>query len=510
MNRKFLYIKRLLPVVVILLSLYSCSGLRKSAEVTPQKDGSKAIKQPQADQEFRAAWVATVANINWPSKPGLSTEVQQKEALLILDSLKNNNFNAVIFQVRPQADALYNSKLEPWSYFLTGAQGQAPVPYYDPLDYWVKEAHDRGLELHVWLNPYRAHHTSAGKVEDASIIHKMPESVVKLQEGYWWFDPSMKTTQDHSVAVVMDIVKRYDIDGVHFDDYFYPYESYHGGKDFPDDVSWDQYQKSGGNLARGDWRRNSVNQFIERLYQEIKAEKKHVKFGLSPFGIWRPGNPSSIAGLDQYDKLYADARLWLNKGWVDYFSPQLYWRISQVQQSFPVLLDWWSKENHLNRHLWPGINDYLAGNSARGADEIENQIMITRAITSASPGVIHWSVAPLLKNDSLSSRLIMNVYKKQALVPESSWLKDRTLEKPTVTLSDVNNHTRVSWSLAPADLSFKTIVYYRIGKIWNHQVLGKKFSHIDLKVGKDAQIDRIEVAYIDRAGFEGERAVVDL
>jgi uncharacterized lipoprotein YddW (UPF0748 family) len=251
--------------VVILLFGASCSSLNKgtvSSSTALDQNG----QEPLATKEFRAAWVATVANINWPSKPGLSTEEQQKEAIALLDFLKNNNFNAVIFQVRPQADALYNSELEPWSYFLTGKQGQAPVPYYDPLDFWVNEAHDRGLELHVWLNPYRAHHISAGEVESASIVHKMSNSVVKLKEGYWWFDPSKKSTQDHSAAVVMDLVKRYDIDGVHFDDYFYPYESYNGGADFPDDDSWSEYVKSGGKLSRGDWRRESVNQFIERVY----------------------------------------------------------------------------------------------------------------------------------------------------------------------------------------------------------------------------------------------------
>src|SRR5690606_22229584 len=162
----------------------------------------KQAEQPQAAREFRAAWIATVANINWPSKPGLSTEDQQKEALMLLDLLKSYNFNAVIFQVRPQADALFESKLEPWSYFLTGSMGNAPDPYYDPLEFWVKEAHKRGLELHVWLNPYRAHHTS-GKLNEASIIYKMPESVVKLRQGYWWFDPGKKSTQDHGVKVVM-------------------------------------------------------------------------------------------------------------------------------------------------------------------------------------------------------------------------------------------------------------------------------------------------------------------
>ena len=203
------------------------------------------------------------------------------------------------------------------------------------LQFWVEAAHERGLELHVWLNPYRAHHVSGGEVSDSSVVKKMPDLVVKLKEGYWWFDPSIKGTQDHGVAVVMDIVKRYDIDGVHFDDYFYPYPSYNGNEDFPDSTSWKQYMAGGGKLSRGDWRRESVNTFIHRLYKEIKAEKKHVKFGLSPFGTWRPGHPEGVVGFDQYDQLYADAKLWLNKGWIDYFSPQLYWPINRIPLSFP-------------------------------------------------------------------------------------------------------------------------------------------------------------------------------
>ncbi|HET7360691.1 MAG TPA: family 10 glycosylhydrolase, partial [Salinimicrobium sp.] len=293
---------------------------------------------PHAMREFRAAWVATVANINWPSKPGLSSKEQQKEAIALLDFLKKHNFNAVILQVRPQADALYESELEPWSYFLTGEQGKAPEPFYDPLHFWIEAAHDRGLELHAWLNPYRAHHTSGGEISEESIIKTHPELVVKLKNGMYWMDPSKEGTQKRSTAVVMDIVKRYDIDGIHFDDYFYPYDSYNGGEDFPDDESWKAYRESGGKLSRADWRRESVNTFIRNLYKRIKAEKPHVKFGISPFGIWRPGYPKSIRGYDQYNELYADARLWLRKGWVDYFTPQLYWTINQIPQSFPVLL----------------------------------------------------------------------------------------------------------------------------------------------------------------------------
>ena len=194
------------------------------------------LREPE--REFRAAWIATVANINWPSERGLSTDEQKREAIDLLDLLAQANFNAAVFQVRPQCDALYASELEPWSYYLTGVQGQAPDPYYDPLEFWIEEAHLRGIELHVWLNPYRAHHVSGGEVSEHSIVVKHPELVVKLETGYYWMDPAMQGTQDHSLAVVMDLVRRYDIDGVHFDDYFYPYPSYNNHKDFPDDESW--------------------------------------------------------------------------------------------------------------------------------------------------------------------------------------------------------------------------------------------------------------------------------
>lgn len=311
---------------------------------------------PTVPREFRAAWIATVANINWPSKPGLSTAEQKDEAIQLLDYLKNNNFNAVIFQVRPQADALYKSNFEPWSYFLTGKQNQAPSPYYDPLQFWIDESHKRGMELHAWLNPYRAHHTSSKDISNESIVKKNPEMVYRLKEGFYWMDPSKKETQDLTTKVVMDIVNRYDIDGIHFDDYFYPYPSYNGDQDFPDEKSYQQYLSNKGTLSKGDWRRASVNTLIENVYKEIKSSKPYVKFGISPFGIWRPGFPSSIKGFDQYEKLYADAKLWLNKGWIDYFTPQLYWPSYKLNMSFPVLLGWWQEENTHQRHLWPGIN----------------------------------------------------------------------------------------------------------------------------------------------------------
>ncbi len=212
--------------------------------------------------------------------------------------------------------------------------------------------------------------------------------MVELKNGMWWMDPAKKATQDHTSAVVMDILKRYNIDGVHFDDYFYPCASYNKGEDFPDAANYAAYQRAGGKLARADWRRDNVTRFVERIYKEIKTEKPKMKFGISPFGIYRPGYPRSITGMDQYSGLYADARLWLNEGWIDYYSPQLYWKISQTAQSFPVLLGWWEQENHKNRHLWPGINIDFGGDDPNIIETV-SQILITRGMLPESKGTIH-------------------------------------------------------------------------------------------------------------------------
>ena len=470
---------------------------------------------PHAEREFRAAWVATVANINWPSKPGLPVDSQQKEALALLDFLKANNFNAVVFQVRPQADALYQSSLEPWSYYLTGQQGKAPEPFYDPLQFWLEAAHDRGLELHVWLNPYRAHHPVGGPVTDSSIVKKKPELVLPLKDtGYWWFDPSLKGTKEHATAVVLDLVKRYDIDGVHFDDYFYPYKEYNKGEDFPDSASYAAYKKSGGTLSRGDWRRDAVNSFISNLYTQIKKEKKWVKFGLSPFGIWRPGYPEGICCFDQYDILYADAKLWLNKGWVDYFSPQLYWSIARMNTSFPLLLGWWRDENTMKRHLWPGIN--VGDTSAKATLEVTNQIMTDRGLLPQSKGVIHWSIGQVVKNANLQKALADGPYKRRALVPASPWLDSTAPASPAAKIERARDSLRVSLSHANEKDVFHWIVYYQYQNMpWNYILLNRKekLAALPLSVvlgGKKQALSKIMVSAVDRTGNESVKREVAL
>jgi len=463
---------------------------------------------PYVMREFRAAWIATVANINWPSKSGLTTQQQQREAIDLLDFLKSHNYNAVIFQARPQADALYKSDLEPWSFFLSGTVGKAPDPYYDPLEFWINAAHERGLELHVWLNPYRAHHSTGGPLSEKSLVKKHPEFVVGLKNGMWWMDPSKQATQDHSAAVVMDIVKRYNVDGIHFDDYFYPYASYNKGQDFPDAASYQEYLKTGGKLTKPDWRREEINLFVERIYKEIKAEKPEVKFGISPFGIWRPGYPKSIKGMDQYNELYADAKLWLNKGWIDYFTPQLYWKINQTAQSFPVLLGWWDEENTQKRHLWPGINIDFGGDS-QNLDETINQIMLTRGMLTDSKGTVHWSIAPLLKYPSLAKGILDGPYKKEALVPASPWLNNETPKKPQVQAKIVNDKLVIDWQNKDSEKMSQWVVYYKGVGDWNHKIVGGKENQLELALSLNEKdntnpIQTIGVTAISKTGIESD------
>lgn len=461
--------KSLFRVFTVLTAIVITGCATSEKAVTGDPSG----RTPAAEREFRAAWVATVANINWPSNPGLSVEEQKSEAIALLDLLDKNNFNAVVFQVRPHCDAMYKSDLEPWSYYLTGEQGKAPDPLYDPLQFWIDEAHARGIELHAWLNPYRANHPAGGPPTDASIVRKRPDLVLKLEvENYWWMDPALKGTQDHSYNVVMDLVRRYDLDGIHFDDYFYPYPDYNNFKDFPDDQSWQAYQAAGGKLSRSDWRRDAVNVFIERLYKGIKAEKPWVKFGLSPFGIWQPYNPPAIGGgFNQHETLYADAKRWLNKGWIDYYSPQLYWPINQIAQSFPVLLGWWKDQNLKGRHLWPGISIGLSP-ASRAADETVNQIMVTRGLLPASPGVIHWSIGPLINTPELVKAVAEGPYRRPALVPPMPWLDTKAPAPPVVTMKAEGGKLNISWiHPEPADVG-RTVVYYKYGTQWNQNIHG--------------------------------------
>lgn len=361
-----------------------------------------AALPPPPPREWRAAWIATVANIDWPSKPGLSAEAQQAEIRQLCDTAVSIGLNALILQVRTSTDALYESKLEPWSEYLTGTQGQHPG--YDPLAVWLREAKSRGLELHAWFNPYRSRHSTAkSPVADGHVSRTHPEWVRRYGDQLW-MDPGEPQAAEHTLAVVRDCLSRYAVDGVHIDDYFYPYPIQDPATqkevDFPDEPSWQKYLAKGGSLSRHDWRRYNVNSLVQRLYALAHEVRPGTRVGVSPFGMPKPGaRPAGISGFSQYDKLYADVELWLREGWMDYLAPQLYWPRAQTAQAFEPLLQAWRTLNPLGRPIHPGLFTSRINDTPQSwqPDEVLAQIDVIRRVSPGS-GHIHFSMAALAQN----------------------------------------------------------------------------------------------------------------
>lgn len=460
---------------------------------------------PPAAREFRAVWVATVGNIDWPSRPNLSVEQQQNEIRAIVDRSAELKLNAIILQVRTSCDALYPSQIEPWSEYLTGRQGKAPEPMYDPLQMWIDEAHRRGLELHAWFNPFRSRAPTA-KGEDAPThINRTRPDLAKSYGRFQWLDPGEPEAQERTLRVFMDVVRRYDIDGVHIDDYFYPYPV--EGADFPDEPSWKRYRDSGGTLGRADWRRQNINQLIETVYRQIKQEKKWVKFGISPFGIWKPGHPAVVKGFNQYEGLYADAKLWLNEAWCDYFTPQLYWKISAKGQPYGELLDWWQSQNSHGRHLWPGnyTSRIADGKSNWPAGEIVDQIALTRQRGPGS-GNVHFSMRALMADrGGIVEALRSGPYAQAALVPSSKWLDHQTPKSPRLDVQvNEGGQAKLAWTERGQEGAWLWAVYVRRGKTWELTVLpGQQREY----VLKDEAVEAVAVAAVDRCGNESGRAL---
>jgi uncharacterized lipoprotein YddW (UPF0748 family) len=451
---------------------------------------------PPPMREFRAAWIATVGNSCWPSKPGLTTAQQKAELIALLDRAAALKLNAVIFQVRPACDALYQSNFEPWSEYLTGVQGRAPFPYYDPLTFAIAEAHKRGLELHAWFNPFRAHHFQAVSPIAPSHVSKTSPQLVRNYGRYLWLDPGDPAVRDYSLRVVMDVLKRYDVDGIHFDDYFYPYREKNSAGaeiDFPDWATWKKYGVTSG-LSRDDWRRHNVDVFMEQTYRAIKAEKPWVKFGISPFGIWRPKNPPSIKGFDSYAELYADSLKWLREGWCDYLTPQLYWGIAPPATSFTTLLDWWNSENVRHRHIWPGMNSLNVGEKWPPS-EIVNQINATRRF--ADGGQIHWSISALMKNTALDAALQHDSYQQPALIPASPWLDATPPARPKLTVSPWKNSVTIHWENGAAEPARWWVLQCRIKTVWTTEIFPANESG---RYCENFQPDAIALRAVDRTG----------
>ena len=407
----------------------------------------------QPKHEFRAVWVATVNNIDWPSKPGLTTEQQQKEAVKIITDSRNLNMNAIIFQVRPASDAFYPSVLEPWSRYLTGTPGKAPEPFYDPLQFWIDECHRQGLEFHAWLNPFRVAQNSNELLGGNHIAFQHPEWIVKYG-NLLYFDPGLPQTREFVTRVVKDIVSRYDVDAIHFDDYFYPYPL---AVEYPDTVSFALHNRGFRKEDKADWRRENVDIIIKMLNDTIKATKPWVKFGISPFGVWRnkaddPRGSDTKAGATNYDHLYADVIKWQQNGWIDYLLPQIYWQIGHPQADFKVLANWW-KDHAYNRGMYIGHAVYkIEAGSATPAwtrpGEIPNQIRMLRK-TPGIEGSAFYSAKHFNRDlFGLQDSLRNSLYRKPAIVPPMKWI-DNTPPQPVKKIS--KRGKKVKWKTENAE-----------------------------------------------------------
>lgn len=386
-------------------------------------------------RELRGAWIATVKNIDWPSRGGLTVEVQQEELLTLLDTLENYGINAIFLQIRPSGEVFYPSRTEPWSQWLTGEQGRAPQPYYDPLAFAIEAAHARNMEFHAWINPFRADlDWTPDKVLATNHVGRLHPGWCVAYGRNLYLDPGWPEVRRYVIDQVLDVARRYEVDAIHFDDYFYPYQI--AGQEFPDSLSFGTW---GSPMAeRGDWRRDNINQFIHGLRDSLLALDPSIQFGISPFGVWRneaddPRGSPTRAGQTSYDALYADVRLWLERGWIDYIVPQLYFSIGYAPAAFDRLLDWWT-ENTYGRRLYIGHSPYKVGqNSDRNWDQPEQlplQVRLTRqhpeVLGSAWFSARWFALNPLGFADSLRQ----NYYRQPALIPPLDYLGQTAPPRP--------------------------------------------------------------------------------
>ena len=423
--------------------------------------------------EMRAVWIATIANIDWPSSATLSTGQQQKEFIELLDLCKDYNMNTVVFQIRPAADAFYASKFEPWSQWLTGKQGKMPDPLYDPLEFASVECRKRGIELHVWINPYRAvSDVTNNKTSPQHISNTHPEWFVTYGKTKL-FDPGLPQTRNYVAGIVSDIVRRYDIDAIHMDDYFYPYRI--SGVEFPDDQSFRDYPRGFAVNERDEWRRHNVDLIIRQLHDSIKSIKPWVEFGISPFGVWRngdkdPAGSKTKAGQTNYDDLFADVLKWEKNQWIDYVTPQVYWEIGKEIADYKIIAKWWS-QNTYGAQLFIGHGLYKLDPEAKekswqSADEIVSQIKLNRKYSPIS-GSMFYSAKFLRKNPlGLHEKLQNRFYRYPALPPANERIAPLTPGEPVnpqITVSDGKVH--FSWTKGENTKSFVIYQFKRFSRI---------------------------------------------
>jgi uncharacterized lipoprotein YddW (UPF0748 family) len=429
---------------------------------------------PPVPREFRAAWSTPIWDRglrDWPSVSGLSPDSQRAELRAILDHASSIGLNAILLHVRIAGDAMYPTKYAPWSAYLTGTSGQGPNPPYDPLAFAVEEAHARGLQLHAWFNPFRAMMPIfAGKAASTHVTRTHPEWIRKYGTQTW-IDPGDPAARKWVLETMLDVVKRYDVDGIHIDDYFYPYREsrvvtrrvkkkrvrVREELTFPDDRTWKKYGKPAGFTDRDAWRRANIDDFVKTLYASVKAIKPSMLVGISPFGIWRPGSPQGITGLDSYSEIYADSRKWLHEGWLDYIAPQIYWEVGGEQDRFRLLDAWWRSENPKGRYIFPGLyTSHVWGESgAWPMDAIKTQITTLRDARVANAdilGHVHFRLAGLFADGDRLAGTLAGLYAERAIPPAYPWLGAAVPAAPAVDIVRPDSVTKAaSFTIAPGD-----------------------------------------------------------
>lgn len=381
-----------------------------------------------AVREFRGAWIQCVNG----QFLGLGTAEMQRTLAYQLDELQKDGANAIFFQVRPECDALYKSDIEPWSRFLTGRQGRAPQPYWDPLEWMIEQCHKRGMELHAWINPYRAKTKGTTELATTHIAATKPARVFAY-DGQYILNPGIKANADYICHVAADILRRYDIDGLHIDDYFYPYPA--AGNTIPDEQLF--RESSNGIRSIGDWRRYNVDSFIQQLHDTVRAIKPWVRFGVSPFGIYRNASSAMIGsrthGLQNYDDLYADVLLWINNGWIDYCAPQIYWEIGHPSADYQTLIEWWAKYAGA-RPLYIGEDVERTVKHADANRPQQHQLAAKMALHAKLPavsGTVLWYAKAAVDNIGNYGTLLRNRYwKEPALQPAMPFISTKAPKSP--------------------------------------------------------------------------------
>lgn len=454
------------------------------------------LAQTGSKREVRAVWIATVKNIDWPSSSDLSVDLQKHEATRLLELLRNAGVNTVFLQVRSSSDAIYAHSREPWAEWLTGTQGKSPSPFYDPLQFFIDEAHQRGMELQAWINPYRAIFDNIQSSISGSQISKVHPDWVFKYAGKTLLNPGIPAVREYIETVVLDLVSDYNIDGIHLDDYFYPYPQ--KGAFIPDKITFETYRGNFSNIE--DWRRNNINLLIKEIGQKIKILKPYIKFGISPFGIWRnksqDSTGSETSGGSSYQTQYADTRAWLQNGWVDYLVPQIYFTAENNRVPFKVLVDWWNR-NRFSRQIFIGLGAYRIGEKKDGwsnPSQIPSQIRYSRLSGTIAGNALFSAHAFLINELGIVDSLKKGLYKNLAIPPTMPWISNSFPDSPTeVKIKKTDLGNEITWNAPKANSALDSTLYFLVYRFKKEEIqnLEDPKSLLSVVNGKTVYLDPI-------------------